>query len=123
MTDFVQDIRYAARLCLRQPGFTLITVFVLALGIGATTAIFSVVDVVLLRPLPYANAERIVAVSNYWRRSGQRGQPSAPDYQDWRDQSQSFEGLAIYVGGQDSVTVDAAADYAVVTRVSPEFLL
>jgi predicted permease len=121
MGDLIQDLRYAIRLLTKQPGFTVITVFVLALGIGATTAIFSVVDAVLLKPLPYANAGRIVAVNNLWRRTGLRGQPSAPDYEDWRRQVQSFEALAIYVSGEGSVSVDAAADYAVVARVSPEF--
>jgi len=121
MSDFVQDVRYAVRLLIKQPGFTLVTIAVLALGIGATTAIFSVVDGVLLRPLPYVDAERLVSVANFYRRSSFRGTISAPDYHDWHDQAQSFDGLAIYNNYQSSISVDGAADYAVVTRVSPEF--
>lgn len=122
MSDLLQDVRYALRLLLKQPGFTLVTIAVLALGIGATTAIFSVVDAVLLRPLPYANADRLVSVATYFQRSGVRGQLSAPDFHDIHDQASSFEGLAAYNRGEISVTVqNSAGDYAVVTRVMPEF--
>jgi putative ABC transport system permease protein len=74
----VSDLRFAIRLLIKQPAFTLITVLVLALGIGANTAIFSVVDAVLLRPLPYRDAARLVQVSNFWRKTGLRGTVSAP---------------------------------------------
>jgi len=121
MSDFLGDLRYAIRLLIKQPGFTLVTIAVLALGIGATTAIFSVVDGVLLRPLPYAGADRLVSVSNYYRRSAFRGTISAPDYHDWHDQAQSFSGLAMYNLDQSSISVDGAADYAVVTGATPEF--
>jgi len=89
------DLRYAARLLLKQPAFTLIATFVLALGIGANTAIFSVVDAVLLRPLPYADQERLVTLSTFWRTTGVRGQVSAPDYQDWHDRATSFDGIVL----------------------------
>ncbi len=121
MSDFLGDLRYAIRLLIKQPGFTLVTIAVLALGIGATTAIFSVVDGVLLRPLPYAGADRLVSVSNYYRKAAFRGTISAPDYHDWHDQAQSFSGLAMYNSNQSSIAVDGAADYAVVTRATPEF--
>lgn len=121
MSDFLGDLRYAIRLLMKQPGFTLVTIAVLALGIGATTAIFSVVDGVLLRPLPYADADRLVSVSNYYRKSAFRGTISGPDYHDWHDQAQSFSGLAMYNSNQSSISVDGAADYAVVTRATPEF--
>ena len=121
MGDLTQDIRYAVRLLVKQPSFALVTIFVLALGIGATTAIFSVVDAVLLRPLPYAEPVRLVSVANFFKRSGLRGTISAPDYQDWRDQARSFEALAMYQSTQTSISVDGVADYAIVTRATPEF--
>jgi len=99
MAGFIQDVRYAVRLWIRQPAFTLVTVAVLALGIGADTAIFSVVDAVLLRPLPYPESDRLVQISNRWRRTGARGTVSAPDYHDWHDQARSFESLAAYAAG------------------------
>src|SRR5439155_25652427 len=100
------DLRYAARLLRKNPGFTLIATLVLALGIGANTAIFSVVDAVLLRPLPYADQDRIVSIQNRWRTTGLPGQASAPDFHDWHDQSRSFDGMAAYAVGQSSVIVD-----------------
>jgi putative ABC transport system permease protein len=115
------DLKFAARLLLKQPGFTLIATLVLALGIGANTAIFSVVDAVLLRPLPYADQQRIVSIQNLWRSSGLRGQASAPDFHDWHDQARSFDGMAAYVGTQTSVSVAGVADYALVSRATPEF--
>ena len=115
------DLRYAARLLLKQPAFTLIATLVLALGIGANTAIFSVVDAVLLRPLPYADQERLVSLSTFWRQTGSRGPVSNPDFQDWHDQATSFDGMAAYTRSQTSVSVDGAADYTVVARVTPEF--
>ena len=115
------DLRYAARLLAKQPGFTLIAVFVLALGIGANTAIFTVVDAVLLRPLPYANQQRLVTLSTFWRKTGVRGQVSAPDFEDWRALSTSFDGMAVYARGETSVSVGGTADYAAVARVAPGF--
>src|SRR5262252_5104996 len=117
----VSDLRFAARMLLKHPGFTVIATLVLALGIGANTAIFSVVDAVLLRPLPYADQERIVSIQSLWRNSGLRGQASAPDFHDWHDQARSFDAMAAYKDGQSSVNVGGIADYAVVTRATTEF--
>src|SRR3954453_22999470 len=117
----LSDLKFAVRLLLKNPGFTLIATLGLALGIGANTAIFSVVDAVLLRPLPYADQERIVSIQNLWRNSKLRRQASAPDFHDWHDQARSFDHMAAYTTGQSSVIVGGVADYAAVTRATPEF--
>src|SRR5688572_29510635 len=118
----LQDLRYAVRSLFRQPSFALTAILTLALGIGSTTAIFSVVNAVLMRPLPFAEPERIVAVMNYLTRTGSTStNVSAPDFHDWKRQSQSFEALAYYAGGEWSVTVNGAADYALAFRVTPGF--
>jgi predicted permease len=122
MERVVQDVRYAVRSFFRQPSFALTAILTLALGIGATTAIFSVVSAVILKPLPFHEAERIVAVTNFWTRSGLRsGTISAPDFHDWKAQSASFKSFAYYQGGENAVTVNDSADYAWVYIVTPEF--
>ncbi|MDQ3755140.1 MAG: ABC transporter permease, partial [Acidobacteriota bacterium] len=97
MMSLLQDIRYGVRMLARKPGFTLIAVLTLALGIGANTAIFSVVNTVLLRPLPFANAERFVTVYGGRARGGTGYTPvSYPDFADYKKQAQSFERVAGY---------------------------
>ena len=88
----LQDIRYAVRKLSRTPGFTTIAAFTLALAIGATTAIFSVIDGVLLKPLPFRDPERVVRVTNL--RDGNRMVSSVPDFLDIRAQSKSYASLA-----------------------------
>jgi putative ABC transport system permease protein len=85
-----QDIRYGFRMMLKGPGFTAVAVLALSLGIGANTAIFSVVNAVLLRPLPFDNPERIMTIG------GERDVVSYPDFADWREQSQTLEHIAAY---------------------------
>ena len=89
----LQDLRYALRMLAKQPGFTAIAVLTLALGIGANTAIFSVINAVLLRPLPYPNAGRIM-VLNESSGPGQDFSVALPDYFDWQKESKTFEHLA-----------------------------
>src|SRR5215213_4963157 len=95
LADLLHDLRYAVRLQRKNPGFTIVAVIALALGIGANTAIFSVVNTVLLRPLPYKDPERLVMVWEDATKHGYpRDTPAAANFVDWRDQSQVFEGMA-----------------------------
>ena len=91
-----QDVRYGFRMLLKKPGFTLIAIIALALGIGANTAIFSVVNAVLLRPLPFHEAERLVVV---YETTGSvpRDYVSVPNLEDYRAGGRSFEGFATFV--------------------------
>ena len=96
--DLWQDLRYGLRMLAKNPGFTTVAVIALALGIGANSAIFSVVNTVLLRPLPYKNPERLVMV---WEENSKQGYPrdtpAAANYVDWRDQNHVFEDMAAIV--------------------------
>jgi len=95
MDTLLRDIRYGVRSLLKRPAFTLIAVITLALGIGANTAIFSVVNTVLLRPLPYRNAERVVTIwQNNTKAGVQRNDVSPANFLDWQEQSRSFESMA-----------------------------
>ncbi|MDB4966163.1 MAG: hypothetical protein JWN44_1852 [Myxococcales bacterium] len=93
MTGFLQDLRFAGRLLLRAKGFTLIALAALALGIGATTAMYSAVDGILMRPLPYPEADRMVRLWELWG-SGGTGSVSWPNLQDWRAQVKTLELLS-----------------------------
>jgi putative ABC transport system permease protein len=101
MDGFWQEIRLAWRLLGKQPAFVAVAVFMLALGIGANTAIFSVVNAVLLRPLPFEHPERLMAI---WERDvrtvgenfGEWSAISYPDFRDWKAQNQVFDGVAVY---------------------------
>ncbi|MEP6491947.1 MAG: ABC transporter permease [bacterium] len=103
MDIFFQDIRYAARKLMRSPGFTTVAVATLALAIGATTAVFSIVNGVLLKPLPFPNPDQLVAVASL----GTNGLPtsmSGLDFVDYRDQSRSFIGMAAINTGNGNLT-------------------
>jgi putative ABC transport system permease protein len=107
MLNLVSDLRHGLRLLLRNPGFSATAVLLLALGIGANTAIFSVVNAVLLRPLPYQDSSRIMQI---WHVPPAKSFPgltlfavSPANYLDWRSQSHSFEAMAAYGGGRFNV--------------------
>jgi putative ABC transport system permease protein len=108
MNTFLQDLRYSARMLLKKPGFTSIVALTLALGIGANTAIFSVLNGVLLKPLPFNEPERVVMVWNRMTEAagGDRTPLAVSDLLDWRAQSRSFESVGAfrdqfvnYIGG------------------------
>jgi predicted permease len=105
MRTLWQDLRYGARMLLKNPGFTLIAVITLALGIGANTAIFSVVNAVLLNPLPYAEPERLTMVWTKLEKIGlKQNWVSEPEVLDFRQQSKLFEGFGVINGGSLRMT-------------------
>ena len=117
MDILLQDLRYAARKLLHTPGFTVIAVATLAIAIGATTAVFSVVDGVLLKPLPFPNPGQLVKIGSK-SRSGSLVYLSAPDYIDYRQQTHSFVGMApvedgnsanLRLAGSDPIRLSSAA--------------
>lgn len=102
MTTLLQDLRYALRTLRHAPGFATIAIATLALGIGATTAILSLVNATLLRDLPYPEADRIVRV--HQTVAGRRTTVSPPDFTDWRKEADAFSGMASYVGFSFALT-------------------
>jgi putative ABC transport system permease protein len=122
MGNVVQDARYALRTLMRSRGFALVAVLTLALGIGANAAIFSVLDAVLLRPLPYRDPERLVML---WTDSPARGlheeRSSLANVRDWSRQSESLEGLAAFDPISTTLTGDQPAEQISVARVSASF--
>ena len=121
MTEFWRDFRYAARVLGKNPDVTSIMVFTLALAIGATTAIFSVVYGVLLRPLPYSGADRIMAISEV-NSDGRPARLADPNFDDFRDQSHSFQSIAKYAAQTVSVSGTSQPTRTTVAAVTPEFL-
>src|SRR5580700_9999912 len=115
------DLKFALRSLRKNPGFTLLAVVIMALGIGANTAVFSVVNAVLLKPLAYSHPDRIVTLASLWRKSGGHGQVSAPDFHDWHDQSTAFAAMAYYNHDSTAVMSGSSAQYAHVAEVTPEF--
>ena len=100
MRTLIQDLRYALRMLARHPGFTSVAVVSLALGIGANTAIFSIIDNLYLRPLPYPAANRLVAVTETrLDKPGSEEGVSVPTFYDWKKQSRDFDELALFLGG------------------------
>lgn len=115
------DFAYALRSLRKNPAFTVLAILVLALGIGANTAIFSVVNAVLLRPLAYRQPDQIMTVWTLWSKSGNRGQVSAPDFHDWHDQNNVFQSMAYYSVDRRPVTAGTEPERAVTSIVTAEF--
>jgi putative ABC transport system permease protein len=121
LETLLQDIRYGLRVLRKNPGFTAVAVLTLALAIGATTAIFSVVYGVLLRPLPYTDSNRIMAVSEI-NSAGGWSRLADPNFDDFRDQNRSFQAIAKYNDNVASVSGASQPTRTAVSSVSPDFL-
>jgi putative ABC transport system permease protein len=121
--DMIQDLRYGARMLIKQPFFTLIAVLTLALGIGANTMIFSVVNAVSLRPLPYINDEGLVMI---WGKLPSAGinqlYVSVPEYVDYRERLRSFAQVGVFGGSDFTLTGEGEAERVNGTLVSANFL-
>ena len=124
MSRFMQDLRFAIRQLRKSPGFALTTVLTLALGIGATTAIFSLINTVLLRPLPYPEPDRVVSALALEVSAGAGGVPeslSYPDFFDWRARNHSFEALASFHPDDHALTGSGSPQHLESQTVSSEF--
>ena len=119
--EMIQDLRFGFRMLLKNPGFTMIAALTLALGIGANTAIFSVVNAVLLRPLPYADPERLVVLWERERNVGQES-PSYPNFLDWRERNQTFAAMAATSGVNASVGTPGQIEVVRGSAVTVDFL-
>src|SRR5215475_14372544 len=111
MTTLRHDLRYALRVLRREPGFTLVAVLTLALGIGANTAIFSVVHAVLLRPLPYRDVDRLVV-----------GPVSPPDFRDLRQANRVFDRTAMWASNLYNVQTGDEVTQMMGAVVTPDFI-
>ncbi len=120
MTGLGQDLRYALRQLARAPGFTAVAVLTLALGIGANTAVFSLVRGILLRPLPYAEPERLFSVFEEHAQQGPR-LASYPTFLDWQKESRVFEGLAFIRGSTRVLRTPDGPEQVLAGYVSPQF--
>jgi putative ABC transport system permease protein len=125
LETLLQDLRFAVRMLLKNPGFTFVAVLILGMGIGANTAMFSVVRAVLLKPLAYSEPDRIVTLASLWKAHLNKGQVSAPDFHDWHEQSTAFDAMAYYSDEDTSVIAGSSgartAEYAHATVITPEF--
>ncbi len=123
MLTLLRDLRHAFRSLRKMPGFTIVALLVLALGIGANTAIFSVVNSVVLRPLPYPGSDRLALIWETDLKDGIRREgPSGPNFLDWKEQSRSFEDMAILEVGTGTVTGEGEPEQVVGLRVTTNFL-
>jgi predicted permease len=125
MSRLWQNLQYAVRLLVKSPGFTVITVLTLALGIGANTAIFSVVYAALLRPLPYYQPDRLITLGEgrAQKQSGfaQDTDCSNPDFLDWQKMAKSLQSLTAYSGNTFTLTGNGEPKSVFVTEVKPNF--
>jgi hypothetical protein len=117
-----RDVRYSVRGLRRAPGFTAASIVILSLGIGANTAVFSIFSAALLRPLPYAGEDRIVAISEKrLREDSARSSVSVADFLDWRNVAKNFESIALYESTRQMITSGDQVELAPSARVTAGF--
>src|ERR1043165_2739076 len=122
MTALFQDLRYGARILMKQPAVTLVAVVTLALGIGANTAIFSLVNGILLRPLPFREPDRVVRLIQASPNLGlATWGVSQADFAAYREQNRSFESLTLFTNGGANLTGEGEPERLTVTNVSADF--
>jgi len=122
MRTLLTDLRFGLRMLVKRPGFTTVAVLALALGVGANTAVFSVIRGVLLRPLPYSDPSRLVAIwESNLKASAQREPSSPPNLKDWSEQSRSFTGMAAYTLGWSPLTGSGEAEMLDVGYVTANY--
>src|SRR5262245_3599136 len=122
MDSWLADVRYALRLLRKSPGFAAVAIATLALGIGANTAIFSTLDAVLLRPLPYSDPDRIVMMWEDAHEAGfPRNTPAPGNYTDWVQLNGSFEGIAATRGATANLTGGASPEQVIGRAVTANF--
>ena len=113
------DLRYGARMLLKNPGITFVVILALALGIGANTAIFSVVNAVLLRPLPYAESDRLVLLNEASQVLDEMS-ISYPNFTDWRNQNHVFEHIGVYNRNSYNLTGAGEAERILTAQMSAD---
>jgi putative ABC transport system permease protein len=121
LEDLWQDMCYGVRMLVKNPGVTLVAVITLALGIGANTAIFSVISAVLLRPLPYPEPDRLVMVWEKRTRENHNSTVSPADFRDWRERNQVFENIAAQIGTSVDLTEGSEPEQIRAAGVSASF--
>ena len=121
MDSIIKDIRYGIRSLLKRPGFTAIALIALALGIGANTAIFSLVNAVILQPLPYQDPDRLVWAWGNIQNGGNRASVAPLDYLDYRSQNKTFEHFAAYMGLSANLTGSGEPERLTATGVTGNF--
>ena len=122
MDSLLQDIRYAIRVCMRTPGFTAVAVLALALGIGANTAIFTIVNAVLLERLPFRDPNGIVALwEENARRPGRSNVLGPAQFLRWGDRATAFEGMAALVETRANLTGGGEPEEVIVQNVTAQF--
>ncbi|HLX46382.1 MAG TPA: ABC transporter permease [Bryobacteraceae bacterium] len=110
LDELSQDIRYSFRVLRQSPVFSVVAIGSLALGIGINTALFSAVNTLLLKSLPYEDADRLVYVTEFWPHEPSVHGPPSPDFENWRAHLKSVDGIAAYGGGADALTLEGMGE-------------